>query len=307
VSRSDWIKFGKIVGLASGVFTLALLIYSAGYRIGNVSGHYDSDADSTATQYPSDTQRIIDDCFKLPTRLATNQCVGDAIKASHENQRAEQDLKAQREMSDWGWWALVISGLQFLATIVTLGFIKLTLDATLEAVKDTGRATDAMLEANQIARQSSKIQLRPYLAGEGAVVSEVACDDGNFDQIVFKISNKGVTPALMTGITVRLWHLSGQARALIFDKSLPAKASVAGSVDGVKIPARLEMEVEEEPLYLGAYETGSFLINFIIEYKDVFEDTHTVGMIYRTGASFWDEYPKEHECDAYDQGTHFPR
>jgi hypothetical protein len=279
----------------------------AGFRIGNVSGHYDHQADRAASQYSSETRRIINDCFMLPTKAATSECISEVTRASYENERAERELIAQREMADWAWWALVISGLQFLATIITIGFIKLTLEATLEAVTDTGRATDAMLEANQIARQGSKIQLRPYLAGEGAVVSEVTGNDGDFDQIVFKISNKGVTPALMTGITVRLWHLNGQARALIFDKSLPAKASVAGSVDGVKIPARLEMEGDEEPLYLGAYETGSFLINFIIEYKDVFEDTHTVGMTYRTGANFWDDYPKEHECDAYDQGTHFPR
>ncbi|WP_273302971.1 hypothetical protein [Sphingomonas ursincola] len=133
-----------------------MLIYLAGYRIGNVSGRYDSEADRTAAQYPSETQRVIDDCFKLPTGVATNQCVSEAIEASHESQRADQDLIAQKEMSDWGWWALVISGLQFLATILTLGFIKLTLDATLKAVKDTGDATIAVLKSNEIAVSSQR-------------------------------------------------------------------------------------------------------------------------------------------------------
>ena len=160
MSRSDWLKFSKTVGLVSASFVLTLIVYFAGYRIGNVSGHYDSQADGAAAQYPSDTQRVIDGCFELTTQAAISECVSKAIEASHENQRAEQDLIAQREMSDWGWWALVVSSLQFFATLITLGFIKLTLDATLAAVKDTGDATLAMLDSNRIALESQ----RPWLS-----------------------------------------------------------------------------------------------------------------------------------------------
>lgn len=100
MSGSDWRKFSKIIGLTSAAFLLLALLYAFGFYAGNVSGFYEGQAERAANQYPSDTQRIIDECFKLPTRSAANECVSEAHAASHENQRAEYDLKAQRDMSD---------------------------------------------------------------------------------------------------------------------------------------------------------------------------------------------------------------
>lgn len=190
--RSDWRNFGKTIGLTSAAFFLLALLYVVGFYAGNASGFYDGQAERTASQYPSDTQRIIDECFKLPTRAATSECISEAHAASQENQRAVHDLKAQRDMSDWAWWVMIIGALQFFATIATLGFVKLTLDATLEAVKDTGDATKAMLAQNEI----SKYAQRPWIEVEVEKVSMSSSSETFSLTVDLILRNRGHTPAL---------------------------------------------------------------------------------------------------------------
>jgi len=191
MSGSDWRKFSKIIGLASAAFLVLALLYAVGYYVGVRSGYYEGQAERTAGQYRSDTQRIVDNCFKLPARADVIQCVDEAAAASHENQRAEYDLNAQRDMADWAWWVMVVGALQFFATIATLGFVKLTLDATLEAVKDTGEATGEMRKANILTSELA----RPWVS--------IHCEVDNckiFDNSIFLdgrliFENLGQSPA----------------------------------------------------------------------------------------------------------------
>ena len=71
------------------------------------------------------------------------ECIAKAVDASREGQRREYDLEAQRGMSKWTLWLLVIGATQALATIFGLIFIKGTLDATRDAVREAGTATAA--------------------------------------------------------------------------------------------------------------------------------------------------------------------
>ena len=163
MSGSDWAKFAKVIGFACAAFLIVALVHAVGFYTGNESGYYQGQAERSTAQYPSDTQRIVDGCFKLPTRADKVKCIDEATKAAHENQRAEKDLTAQQEMEDWAWWVMVLGILQFLATIITLGFVKLTLDATLAAVKGTNVAAKAAQDANAIAREVGEAQVRAYL------------------------------------------------------------------------------------------------------------------------------------------------
>ena len=199
MSNSDWRKYAKIVGLASAAFLALALIYGAGYFTGDLSGYYAGDADRAANQYPGDTQRMIDDCFKLPSRPATVKCVSEASASARENQRAEKDLVAQQDMADWAWWVMVIGVLQFFATIATLGFVKLTLDATLEAVKDTGDATKAMLRQNELTEATQ----RPWLSVTIEAVGPHRIEE-NALHIGFQIliKNSGPMPAHYVSATI---------------------------------------------------------------------------------------------------------
>jgi len=79
------------------------------------------------------------------------------------DEREKRDLAAQEASAAWAFWVALFSGIQMIATIIGLYFVKRTLDATLAAVEDTGEATIAMREANRIAKQASEHQVRPWV------------------------------------------------------------------------------------------------------------------------------------------------
>lgn len=91
------------------------------------------------------TKEVRSECASRSDRAT---CEREIEEASREGQRNQKDLEAQRGMSDWAFWLLVISAFQFPATLAALVFVKRTLDATWEAVKDTGEATEAMRKSN---------------------------------------------------------------------------------------------------------------------------------------------------------------
>lgn len=83
-------------------------------------------------------------------------------QAPQATQREQRDLVAQEAAALWGFWIAAIALLQLVATVIGLFFIKRTLDATWKAVEDTGQATRAMLEANEITKEAQ----RPWIVIE---------------------------------------------------------------------------------------------------------------------------------------------
>ena len=71
-------------------------------------------------------------------------------------------------MADWAAIMAALTLATFIATAVGVWLVKRTLDATLEAVVDTGRATEAMLVQNKIALAAQ----RPWIA--------IDCELANF-------------------------------------------------------------------------------------------------------------------------------
>jgi hypothetical protein len=75
----------------------------------------------------------------------------------------ESDLcaqwKAADSASEAAWWAMIATFVTALGTIGLFWQIKLTR----EAVQDTGKATDAMVDANKIAMLNAVRQSRPYV------------------------------------------------------------------------------------------------------------------------------------------------
>ena len=102
-----------------------------------------------------------------------------------------------------------------IATVVITGigvwFVKRTLDATLKAVEDTSEATEAMREANSIARHSSENQLRAWL-GWDEQIFQFAHDDNDIFlglHLLGHFKNTGATPALECQIAMA-FSLTGE-------------------------------------------------------------------------------------------------
>jgi hypothetical protein len=102
-------------------------------------------------------------------------------------QDRQSDLCAQWKAADWTKWGVLVG---ILGTLALLYQIKLTRDA----LEDTGKATIEMVEANRIARDTMKLQLRPYVSftenGEKPVAP--LSRDG---KLVVRVKNFGQTPA----------------------------------------------------------------------------------------------------------------
>jgi hypothetical protein len=75
------------------------------------------------------------------------------------DEREKRDLAAQEASAAWAFWVALFAGFQIIATIIGLYYIKRTLDATLTAVEDAGKATKAMNKANEIALASQRAWL----------------------------------------------------------------------------------------------------------------------------------------------------
>lgn len=104
----------------------------------------------------------------------------------------KRDLAAQEASAAWAFWMVLAS--YFSVVVTTIGTILLykQIKLTREAVEDTGKATSAMLESNEIAREIGRAQTGAHLAIESA-----ECAIGkNTLSLIFAIRNSGVTQAL---------------------------------------------------------------------------------------------------------------
>ncbi|MEK6637053.1 MAG: hypothetical protein AABY88_03105 [Pseudomonadota bacterium] len=97
------------------------------------------------------------------------ECIYEKVEASQEQARGEQDLSAQQRAASAAMISAIIALLTLGATGMGVWYVKRTLDATLEAVKDTSKATVAMNDANEIAKAAQRpwvsIEVSPKIMG----------------------------------------------------------------------------------------------------------------------------------------------
>jgi hypothetical protein len=91
---------------------------------------------------------------------AAFECIYEKVESSKDQENTDQDLTAQFRAADSALFSAVFSLLALGVTGVGVWFVKRTLDATLEAVEDTGKATKAMFDANEIARDAQRAWLQ---------------------------------------------------------------------------------------------------------------------------------------------------
>jgi hypothetical protein len=205
--RGERNQAGLIATALVGAICVALY-WAMFYDMGFQSGQNERKANVEAEHYASDTANQIDRKCGAKAGLAAHECIAEIVAAERESQRNESDLAAQWKAADWVMWAGVVAGAQLLATAFGLYYVRETLRATLKAVEDTGEATDAMREANEIARQS----VRPWL--KLLVDSEfyyIPGDDGSSPLIKIdaEAQNFGNAPAV--NVTVHVSLLKGRS------------------------------------------------------------------------------------------------
>jgi hypothetical protein len=137
-------------------------------------------------------------------------CVFEKAQASQEQALAEQDLSAQQRAATSALFSALLAFAALIVTSVGVWFVKRTLDATLIAVEDTSAATEAMREANAIARSGQRpilvfedIGFEPWI--EGSLASsgvDMALCFANFKNI-------GPMPAMTVSCSIQRAYTSG--------------------------------------------------------------------------------------------------
>lgn len=108
---------------------------------------------------------------------ATAECVIEEIAAAEQTSRDEQDLQAQQQMALWALLMVIVSAATVGVTVWALIYVKQTLDETRGMAADTSRMADEATratgtalraarignEANEIARDTTRRQLRPHV------------------------------------------------------------------------------------------------------------------------------------------------
>lgn len=155
---------------------------------------YSTDRDERAEYYQAEAQRNSEAiCVGREGGLLA-ECIEEQRRASRDAYTAEQDLNAQRQMALWALWMFIVSACTAGLTLWALWYVRGTLQATREALDDTGNATKAMVEANRIASEAQ----RPWLTVEVLSAGPWVMSESGHIKLnhTLRIENCGHSPAI---------------------------------------------------------------------------------------------------------------
>lgn len=193
---------GKHDQIALSSFLAAILLGTAvlTYVLGLANGRESERREQIPATYSQAAQADAQRACVGRHGIALFECVYERVESSQEQARAEQDLSAQQRAAASALASAIIALLALAVTIIGVWFIKRTLDATLQAVKDTSEATHAMRDANQIAAQAQ----RPWLELTVTPVAYYRFKDDpeirDLGTVIFKITIKNIGGGVATNI-----------------------------------------------------------------------------------------------------------
>lgn len=221
MSRGDWgKKLGPwLVGL--GLLVFAVIFAGTGWYVITTSLKNGNDSQQNTAEIQAETNRYVTErCLRL-NPSARYQCVADAEKAARNQEQAEADLYAQRQMAVWAL-AVGVSGL-------------VSIPLTLAGIFFVWRSLNEMAAQRKISEAALRAAGESYTASQRAADAEFGAEieitSGLIEVDVESISielagrNKGRTPA--TGLRLRAkvgyippgvsthmrnrdWHASGE-------------------------------------------------------------------------------------------------
>lgn len=190
-NKEDW-KFAVITGIF--VITISIFFLVHVYQTGKNIGINESINHGYIEEYFSNIQYHVDRNCSTLEGAALTDCITELVTASHEYQRAEADLVAQRNMDQWAFNSTIIALCSVIVTGIGIVFIALTLG---EARRTTKAAIDAAIAADktvQITREIGQAQIRAYVQLDGATARLVGSGDETTINIGVRLKNTGQSP-----------------------------------------------------------------------------------------------------------------
>jgi hypothetical protein len=189
------------------ILGLIALIYVVGLLNGEQSERRQNNPHAYSETAKQKAERA---CFGAEPK-AVFECVVGYVEASEDTAYTEQDLTAQQRAA---WGALIAAFAGFASVIVSfvgLYWIKGTLDATRVAADQARIATNAMVDANKIARAAN----RPIMVFDGYHLENVmpgSSGPNSGASVMFfhpRWINMGTLPAMVTACQVRRTYVNG--------------------------------------------------------------------------------------------------
>ena len=180
-NRTEVIAAASLCALA--VFGVLILAYA----LGNLNGREAKSRDQTPASYSQAAKADANRSCIGRQSAALFECVYERVEASQEQARGEHDLSAQQRAASAALAAAVVAFLTLTVTGIGVWFVKRTLDATLEAVRDTSIATKAMERQNELAASAQ----RPWLDFSAVILDAIDfADHAVYIQVTaFNLSN----------------------------------------------------------------------------------------------------------------------
>lgn len=284
--------------LVASAFAIALLI-SAGFGFYSASlgyGHCEKQCTESGAKTSSRKQNY-------PHQVETNRAglpylaefVASNPEPKDSSERERRDLAAQESMSVWAFWMMAFSAVGIVVTSIGTFFLLWQILLTRKAVEDTCEATEAMREANKIARENSEKQLRAYVCVKTARILEDPWSD-KLHAIQIQLYNNGSTPAEITNVMLEAnWIQETEVNKTI--KVINQKGTIDFRIHN-DVPTSIPFRFDNS--FAKARAHGTMFIAGFVKYKDAFGKSHREVFCFKTSNDepFFDlDFPET--LDAY--------
>ena len=268
MSRSDWSILATLAGLTALFVAFGLGSYVTALN-------YPEEQRYQSYRYTPEQPQQVEaaaagqsNAQPLQYRAPCHQPEGQTESDLCAQWRAAKAAENSAFWTKWGVWIAVIGSSLLLWQIAL----------TRKAVEDTGEATDAMREANRIAKHISALELRPYVWFGKIEIRDVVL--GKIPQLVVEVCHAGQTPAYEVRSFVCFTLLSpGIDNAKIrFDQTVksavPSKTQLFPGHEGLLAKQTADRPLVEGDMRLLAVQGQRFIGAGIVSYRDIFGKRH---------------------------------
>ncbi len=284
---------GKITGVVTALF-LVLSIGLTALAIWDAAVSHTEDAigaRQSAREYAENAKKQIAESCVGSEPVALRECIQKIVEATDENERAENDLVAQKDMARWAFFLLIASIVGTALTGVGIWFVRENLIEMRLARKIGDEAVSTAQDANKIARENIHAENRSWLKVEPINIGPVKFENGRIRlEVTFQAKNIGRNPAINVILFAKFFSGRGfvisngalqdtthlQMIAVKFIKSSTGSLLFSGEITQCKISANAELDPETERKADEQISLGVPPQNLVVNISAVF------GAIYQT-------------------------
>jgi|GEM_PF-4807207 len=225
------------------------------------------------------------------------------VQVEQPDQYQLRELTAQELIADASVWMAGAAALTFLVTTIGTILIWRQVKLTRNAVKETAEATQAMRDANEIAREIGQAQVRAYLE---FINPYVEITKRNIPKVGFCVRNYGSSPALefTAKLTMRI-TMPNEEPVELPPIATKAKNIAAGNepVEIHPVAFREGTTAEMRDGFCDPDTTIGLWLFINAEWKDVFGEKGSASLAYSTLSMDWEVGEKRWFMTATDLST----